>query len=150
MKRLVWITLFLLSSGPAYAEWVKVGFSQAEGSSTYVDPGTIRRNGALVKIWYLLDSLQSRTVQQSQYLSQKAQAQIDCAEERMRVLTFTNYSGNMGNGNVVYTNNDESEWTAVAPGTVGEVLWNFACGKKERAVNAARLEEQRVAKAATH
>ena len=55
MTRLLLITLLLLSSSPAYAEWVKIGDQDQLGMTVYADRETIRRKGALVKIWQLLD-----------------------------------------------------------------------------------------------
>ena len=47
-RRLFLITLLVLSSSPAYAEWVEIGGNDQIGMTTYADPGTIRRNGDLV------------------------------------------------------------------------------------------------------
>ena len=45
MTRLFLITLLVLSSGSAYAEWVRIGYSESLGGYTaYVDPDTIRRS----------------------------------------------------------------------------------------------------------
>jgi hypothetical protein len=55
MKRLLLITLLLLSSGPVYAEWVLLNQNDQTGLTVYVDPDTIRRKGALVKMWILSD-----------------------------------------------------------------------------------------------
>ena len=57
MKRLILITLLLLSSGPAYAEWVLVEKNNdlVEVMAVYADPDTIRRKGDLVTMWTLHD-----------------------------------------------------------------------------------------------
>ena len=57
MKRLLLITLSLLSRGPVYAEWVAIEKEyQSPGLQTvYIDPDTIRREGNLVTIWQLTD-----------------------------------------------------------------------------------------------
>ena len=49
------ITLLLLSSSPAYAEWVQVSNSDEAGKTRYVDPATIRPNRNLVKMWQFYD-----------------------------------------------------------------------------------------------
>jgi hypothetical protein len=130
MTRLVLITLLLLSSGPAYAEWVSLGKSDA-GMTIYVDPDTIRRKGDMVKMWYLFDS---KTIEQSvagrSYLSTKNQSEFDCAEERYRFLAWIYFSGNMGSGEVIFNSFDEGKWMPVAPGSVTQSLWKVACGKK--------------------
>ena len=123
------ITLLVLSSVPAYAEWVAIGYSESLGGYTvYVDPNTIRRKGDLVKVWVLTDYTTLHTVAGSSFLSSKAQNEFDCAEERQHELAVTWFSGNMGNGNGVWNNSDETKWRPVAPGSVGQGVWKFACG----------------------
>ncbi len=121
--------LCLSAGGPAYAEWVSLGDN---GHMTvYVDPGTIRRNGNLVKMWTLLDFNTARTLPSGiSYLSSKTQEEFDCAEESRRNLSLTNYSNNMGRGDVVITDSGEGKWVPIAPGTISQNLWKFACGKK--------------------
>ncbi len=55
MTRLLLITLLVLSSGPAYAEWLLVGKGVGSGMTTYADPDTIRREGNLVTLRQLTD-----------------------------------------------------------------------------------------------
>ena len=121
--------LQVLSSAPAYAEWVVVGYSESLGGYTiYADPDTVRRKGDLVKVWTLTDYTNRQTIAGISFLSSKAQNDFDCAEERQRELAVTWLSGNMGNGNGVWNNSDETPWRPVAPGSVGQGVWKFACG----------------------
>ena len=123
------ITLLMLNPGPVYAEWVAIGSSESLGGYTvYVDPDTIRRKGDLVKVWALTDYTTRQTVADRSFLSSKAQNEFDCAEERQRELAVTWFSGKMGNGNGVWNNSDETNWRPVAPGSVGDGVWKFACG----------------------
>ena len=123
------ITLLVLSSVPAYAEWEAIGYSESLGGYTvYADPDTIRRKGDLVKVWALTDYTTRQTVGDISFLSSKAQNEFDCAEERQRELAVTWFSGNMGNGNGVWNNSNETKWRPVAPGSVGQGVWKFACG----------------------
>jgi hypothetical protein len=124
------ITLLVLSSAPAYAEWVKGAYTESEGGYTvYVDPDTIRRKGDLVQMWVQYDYKTVQTVAGFSYLSEKTQQQYDCAEERYRFLSRTWFSGYMGTGNVVFDNSNESKWEPVAPESVGLTVWKVACGK---------------------
>jgi len=125
------ITLLFLSNGPAYAEWVKGAYTESEGGYTmWFDPDTIRSNGDLVKIWALYDYKTIQTVAGFSYLSERAQQQYDCAEERYRFLSRTLFSGSMGSGNVVFNNSNDSKWEPVAPGSVGLTVWKAACRKQ--------------------
>ena len=126
MKRLFLVIALLLYSGPAYSEWVALVVS--EEGTVYVDRDTLRRKGQLVKLWYLFDFNIARTVRGDSNLSSKLQIEFDCAEERMRKLASTYFSGNMGSGKANYTISDPSKWAPVQPASTGEALWKVACG----------------------
>lgn len=127
---LVALTLLVLSSGPACAEWVKVSDSDETGKIVYVDPTSIRRNSNLVRMWQFYDFKTVQTVGGVRFLSAKEQWEFDCAEDRSRVLALKEYSGNMGSGTVVYTNSQVGKWLPVMPDSIGQTVWNVACGKQ--------------------
>ena len=130
MTRMVLLAFLVLSSGPAYAEWVAISSSESLGGYTlYADPDTILRKGDLVKMWALYDYKTLQNREGDSFLSMNTQQQYDCAEERTRLLAYAWYSGNMGKGQVVYSDSSEGKWGAVAPGTLGHKLWGVACGK---------------------
>ena len=129
MKRLLLFMLLVLSSGPAYAEWVPVSDGDEAGKTVYVDPATIRRNSNLVKMWQFYDYKTVQTVGGIRFLSAKEQWEFDCAEERSRVLALKEFSGNMGSGTVVYTNEQVGNWIPVTPGSISHTVWTVACRK---------------------
>jgi hypothetical protein len=128
------ITLLLLSRGPVYAEWVTVSEDKQEGRTVYVNPDAIRRSGNLVKMWALLDYKTTQKRGGSLYLSEQAQHEFDCAEERFRMLALAKYSGNMASGNVVYSSTFDSpettKWQPFSPGSLAQTLREAACAKK--------------------
>jgi surface-adhesin protein E len=123
------ITLLLFSSGPAFAEWAKMGETQS-GITVYADLDTIRKQAHFAKWWELYDLKTKHTMAGDSFLSIKMQREFDCAEERTRTLAFLWYSGNMGSGEVVYSSSDESKWDPVAPDTIDQTHWKFLCGKQ--------------------
>jgi hypothetical protein len=123
MKRLLTIILLIMSAD-SYAEWTRIDGN--DRLSLYADKATIRRNGNLVKMWDLLDF---KTAQKN-VLSVKVQSEYDCKAERSRILAVTRFSGQMGNGTVVYGNNDSGKWLPIEPGSIGESKWKIACGKR--------------------
>ena len=129
MKRLLLITLLLLSSGPAYAEWMSLGESES-GTTVYADPATMRREGDLVKMEVLFDFKTIQTKAGVSYLSAKAQMEYDCAEQRFEGLAVMYFSGNMGNGNLLDRSSGKGKWLRVSPGSLDQALWKLACGKK--------------------
>ena len=131
MTRL-FLILFLLvsSSGIAYSDWGEVDKNEEAGMTIYMDPDTYRRKGNLVEVWLLYDFKTPQTFRDNTFLSFKSQTEYDCAEERVRHLVTTYFSGNMGNHKVVYNDPDEGKWGPVPPNSVGQTLWTYACGKK--------------------
>jgi len=124
------IALMLLSGSPAHAEWVTVGGNDQIGMTTYADPGTIRREGNLVKMWELFDHKMTQTIGVGLFMSRKDQREYDCTKERYRLLTFTQFSGNMGSGTVGYSSSGEGQWIPVQPGSLDQSLLKVACAKQ--------------------
>jgi hypothetical protein len=127
-----WLLLMflLLNSQPVCAEWVLVSGDDEAGLKVYVDPATLRRQGSLAKMWQLYDYKTVQTVAGDSLLSMKRFNEYDCAEERTRMLGYTWFSGNMGNGNVVYSTTEQLPWELVVPRTINRTLWKVACDKK--------------------
>ena len=115
------ITLLVLRSEPASAEWVGIGDNNA-GMTVYVNPDTIRRKGDLVKMWSLYDYKNIEMIAGRSSLSTRIQYELDCAEERFRLHAYARFSGNMGSGTVVYSDPNISNWEPVAPQSFGLLL----------------------------
>jgi len=130
MTRLLLFILLFLSGAPAYAEWVAVGGNEEAGVTAYADPDTISRKGDLAKMWALFDSKTTQNIGVGLFMSRKDHREYDCPKERYRVLTFTQFSGNMGSGKLGYSDSDGSNWEPVVPQSMNQTLWKFACGKK--------------------
>jgi len=124
------LTMMMLGSGPVYAEWVLTSGDDEVGLKVYVDPESIRRKGNLAKMWQLYDYKTVQTVAGDSLLSMKRFNEYDCAEERTRTLGYTWFSGNMGNGKVVYSTPEVQQWEPVVPRTINRSLWKVACDKK--------------------
>ena len=131
MTRLLLIALLVLSRGPVYAEWVSVVVIDHDDKTIFVDADTIRHKGDMVMWWELHDFKTAQTVGGSPYFSQKVQREFDCTEKLVRVLVFTEFSGNMGSGNMVYFSSPNTgKWQPIEPHSLGQTLWKVACNKK--------------------
>lgn len=124
------ITLLVLSSGPAYAEWVTVSVIDQAGATMYVDPDTIHRKGDRVRMWELIDYRRVQAVAGTAFLSARLQREYDCAGDLHRTLALTKLSGNMGTGEVILTTSEDQKWEPVDPGSIAKRLWRFACNKQ--------------------
>ena len=134
------ITLLVLSSVPAYAEWVAVEkhYLSPGRQTVYVDPDTIRREGSLVTMWQLIDFKWMQGNQgigplgfgPHRFFSTKTHKQFDCAEKRLRLLAFTEFSRRMGTGIPADGYVDNGNWIRVEPESINHALWEVACGKE--------------------
>jgi hypothetical protein len=129
MTRTLLITLLMLSSGPAYAEWMSLGSSES-GTTVYADPSTMRHEGDLVKMLVLFDFKSKQTKADISYLSAQAQMEYDCAEQRFEGHAVLYFSGNMGNGQLLDRSSGKGRWLRISPGRLDYDLWKLACGKK--------------------
>jgi hypothetical protein len=136
MRKIILMMLLLaVVSNKATAEaWLVLGVVAANGGFTfYADITSIRKNGNTVKMWSLEDFKTAQISTASKpFLSVKLQDEYDCKYKQKRILAFTGFSGNMGNGEVVhsYPESESDKWLLIRPESVGEVLWKFACGLK--------------------
>jgi hypothetical protein len=105
-----------------YAEWVSVVVIDHDDKTIFVD---------MIMWWELHDFKTAQTVGGSPYFSQKVQREFDCTTELVRVLVFTEFSGNMGSGNMVYFSSPNTgKWQPIEPDSLGQTLWKVACNKK--------------------
>ena len=128
------VTFLFLSSVPAYAEWVAVekDYLLPGLQTVYVDPDSIRREGNLVTMWQLIDFkwMQGSARGPTRFLSTKTHKQFDCAEKRLRLLAFTEFSHRMGTGIAANGYVDKDNWLPVEPESINHALWEVACGKE--------------------
>jgi len=129
MKRLLVITVLVLSSGPAYGEWVFVERTNTANMIAYVDMSTVHRDGNLVKMWHLVDYQTARRTKGGMVLSVKTDTEYDCAGKRLRMRALTGFLGRMGKGETVFHTADTGQWQPVEPESVGYALWEVACKK---------------------
>ena len=128
------ITLLALYNIPAYAEWVAVEQdSLSPGLQTvYIDSDNIHREGNLVTMWQLIDFrwMQGNPRGPTRFLSTKTLKQFDCAQRRLRLLAFTEFSHRMGTGISTGGYVDKDNWLPVEPESINHALWEVVCGKE--------------------
>jgi len=138
----------VMSRGSLYAEWVAVekDYLSPDLQTVYIDPATIHREGNLVTLWQLVDfkwmqgtgavinpyrfgRLYRYMLAPHGFFSTKTRKQFDCAEKRVRLLEFTEFSHHMGTGRRNNGYVDQDNWLPVEPESVNHALWDVACGK---------------------
>jgi len=129
IRRIVLVLLVLnYSVGLAQAEWEEI--TGSDKVTVYIDPTTHRidKKSGLVKMWILYDSFTvTKLSERSSFLSFRSHVQYDCNEERVRSLEASYFEGHMADGKVVFSSSTEGQWYPVAPGSIGETLWELAC-----------------------
>ena len=131
MKISVFILLMLVffSSKTAQAEWVRIG--ENSRSVAYIDTA-IHRSRDTTTYWVIFDykKTQESALSGRRYLSEKSQREIECESERDRVIFYTWHTGQMGNGEVVYTGHKPTNWEPTSsPGSFANGFFNYVCTK---------------------
>ena len=121
------IAAFLICSigSTTAAEW-KVIDSQPS-RSIYADFDSIRRIGDTARIWVLVNYTTPQSGKGKKYRSVTNLTEVDCNQERVRLLQGTIFSGKMGGGEIVTSDNSASNWEYVQPGSLNELQRSIAC-----------------------
>jgi hypothetical protein len=124
--------VLLLGAPVAHAEWQKAGVSNNAGDAftLYLDPATLQRTGKLAKMWSLHDFKELQSIDGQLYLAEKTQLEFDCEAKKVRILATIDCALKMCAGEIVYSDADATEWSAVARNTLGETAWKLACAGK--------------------
>lgn len=126
MKRVFLITLLMLSSAPAHAEWETIG--TLEDDTIYIDLDTIHRKEDLVEISVLSDFNAAKHLQDgSRYRSVRLLLQYHCIEQRFRLLAVTLFAGNMGKGVMLDDVAKEGTWRPIPSDNVSQQLMELVC-----------------------
>lgn len=130
MKKVFLIALLLISAN-AFAEWTLIESASSEdGFDVYVNTESKRRDGDKVKMWSMYDYKKVK-VDVKSYLASVSHVEYDCKEETLRLLDLFWYTGNMGQGQPVFSNtNIKKDPISIIPETIHESLFNIACDKK--------------------
>jgi hypothetical protein len=119
------------TAATAGAEWVPMGSHTANGGvDIYAARSTIRRSGNLVRMWDMWDYKTTQTIAGRRFLSAKYEHEYNCKDGRLRDLSVTAFTGQMGNGTVVDSGDDTLPWQSVERGGVLDALRKFACAGK--------------------
>jgi hypothetical protein len=126
------VLALLLGAAGAHAEWLKAGVSKNTGDAftLYLDPATLQRSGKLAKMWSLHDFKELQSIDGQLYLAEKTHLEFDCEAKKVRILATIDCALKMCAGEIVYSDADVTEWSAVATNTLGETAWKLACTGK--------------------
>lgn len=121
MKKLLLICAFSLLSSNVFAEWTQYGAAASE--RYYLDMSTKRKVDGYTNIWTLADF----TSPEDGALSAKIYYQVSCKEEKYRFLGLVRTKNNMGEGEVLLSVNQKSDWFYIVPKSVMAGLSTSIC-----------------------
>ena len=124
------LALAVLGSN-AQAEWVEIEKFD-DGMRVFVDKATARRSGDTAQVLHLVRWGEPQVEPGSpNYLSTIVRTSYDCIGKREKYLASTSYTGSMGNGSKVISDEDEVEnWYSISESSLEDKLWKVACGLK--------------------
>lgn len=128
-KFLIQLVALLLNSNSAIADWSQISSDQA--TSVYIDPASIIRDGRLSKMWSLTDHKESALSNDGyRFQSSKELYEFDCREHEARILTYILHPDPMGKGKPLYASEIASKWSTIAPDTIADRAFQWACWGK--------------------
>ena len=111
----------------AAADWTGVGRAN-EIYSAYADRDSIRRQGSIATMHGLYDfRRQDFTPDGRGLYSTAVLREYDCAGRRVRLLSSIDFSGRMGEGAPVSTNQTPGRWEPVLEGGIDDAYLKVAC-----------------------
>ena len=124
------LVLAVLGSN-AQAEWVEIEKFE-DGMRVFVDKATARRSGDMAQVLHLVRWGEPQVEPGSpNYLSTIVRTMYDCIGKREKYMASTSYTGTMGNGTKVISDEDEVEnWYSISESSLEDKLWKVACGLK--------------------
>ena len=96
-------------------------------TSVFVLTESIRQDGMFRRVW-VINAFSERNLEGG-FLSTRGLEKFDCADERIQLVTQTNFSGAFATGDVL-ASLDEGEWTFVPPGTAYSAVVKYVCDYK--------------------
>lgn len=132
-RQTLFFLMLLLVALPARAEFAK--YFEDDELVAYLDANTIRREGAMVRIWALDDYKKPQTdlEHKKPYRSVRAHWVFDCSKRLSDVVAAFYHADAMGEGDVVESGAPaERSWDKVAPGSVGELMYKVACQARKK------------------
>jgi hypothetical protein len=121
MKKLILAFLLLLDLAHAKDDWISM--EDSDEFTIYVHLASRQKNGDRVKTWFVLDQKQAS----DKINSQRLLIEFDCKSKMSNILSIIGFSGKMTTGKAIYSDDLPKGWKHIAPGTIGEGQFYFAC-----------------------
>ncbi len=133
MKKLLVVFALLLCT-TVQAEWALL--NGTDGSQTYVEASTLKRQGNLVSVHTLANYVEPipkrrKSFWDVQYTSEVTDAIYDCDAKSYKNLKVTKYTKPNGEGWEKESDVNKNKWYQLVPATVGWSLMEYVCAKSK-------------------
>lgn len=125
-KLLCYLVIFSYSISTGLAEWTRLG-EDKEGTAIYIDQSTLQRKDDIATLWVLFDYRANQLVDGVSSRSAIAKLRYDCFGEKLRILSTSFHSGNMGLGKVISSNSVPKRWEPISPNSMAGSSFDYAC-----------------------
>ncbi len=122
MKKLFVALLMGFASTAASADLLQLSSNEKEVA--YAEKNTVKKSGDVVSMWSLYDLKRTQYIARKPYQSIKYQMEYQCKKQQVRIRGWKYYSGQMGEGELIYKDAFTDIWTPIAG---VEPEWHFAC-----------------------
>ena len=112
--------------------WIKIGRNEILALTAYAatKAEALTKNRDKVVMWRMHDYRDTQEASGYKFSSAKLQNEYSCKNEQIRFLTNTTFSGNMGEGDAIFSVAGTGKWQSIIHNSIDEAMWKFACGKK--------------------
>lgn len=135
----IWFICDGVSFSSVETRWVPIeeAYQTPSLHTVYVDPDSISRDGNVVVLRQLTDYLWMQGNAgfgrfgpgPHRFFSTVTRKEFHCADKRVRLLAFTEFSHHMGTGRPADGYVDQSQWLPIEPTSINEGLWKIACSQ---------------------
>lgn len=125
MRIVIAFFLLIFSAHVAAQNWAAV--TTTDEATWYVDMNTLERKDDIIRVWMLVDLTRPLSSQNKEYKSNISLEEFDCIDKKFRTLQFSSRTENMGQGDIIYMNNELTEWIFIPPNSVINDTMLFVC-----------------------
>jgi hypothetical protein len=120
-----------LPSAAASPNWLQIVSGTDPGPVVFIDTNSIELRAGRLSAWTLYNYMEpQKTDGQRAYLSGVGLKVFDCTSERVGTISFSFYSENSGQGDVVWSASREPDEVPLrysAPGSLGDKVLSTVC-----------------------
>ena len=128
MKNIVGILVLMVVSTNVMSEWTKISDTNHPNRTPYVEYHSILKKDNKVKMSTLTDFKKAEKYGNNKLLTMVTRDEYDCEKKTIRLLDIYGYSGNMQNGDIVFSDlRIIGEAQSIKSGTSEETFFEIAC-----------------------